>query len=142
GIFTCIFNGKPNRVYYVGEASNFYDRFIRYFSDQISGLNINYNLTLDQDLVFFIKDEFNEKTVAEINSRNKIYVPQIITKLGQSFDKTFFEKDSFIERRKLIENSSFAFATIEWANDNLLRKEIAGGLISELRKKYQALTRC
>ncbi|MBF0363687.1 MAG: Hpt domain-containing protein [Oligoflexia bacterium] len=141
GIFLCIFNGNPKRIYYIGETNNFYERFVKYFSDHISGISINYKLGVDEDFVNLIKNEFNGKTVTEVVNGGKIHLPSNISKFGQSFERSFFSEEQYRERKHLIEKSLFAFATIEGPNDNLLRKEITGGLISKLRKAYQDISK-
>ena len=129
GIYIWIFNGKPNRITYVGETKDFLDRFKEHFSNILTGNWNTYNMSNKEDFVRFLYDHWHKKSINEIIRKRKCYIPN---NSELTFKDRFFNEN----HKNYLDKLDFAFATFKETQHEHIRKQIETTLIKGLRKRY------
>jgi len=136
GLYIWIFKGKPRRVTYVGEATNFEKRFAIHFSSILTGRWNTYKMDEGDDFVNYLYDHYHEKYQEQIKAERKCYIPSQPSKPDFNFEETFFDEDLLEMHRNYLSQLLFAFATSKEFEDTKIRKQVEGILIAGLRKLY------
>lgn len=137
GLYIWIFDGKPSRVSYIGETGQFFGRFVQHFTNY-GGLSTVIGISPDEDLVMFLKQHFDGKTIDEINAGDRIYIPTITGKHQRSFTRAFLADHVWKMRFDYLKHLRIAFGTLIGVEDGM-RKEVEAALIDGVRKSYRSI---
>ena len=137
GLYVWIWNGKPPRVIYIGEAINFSNRFKTHMSKLLGGEYTVFHMARDDDFIEFVKTNYAGKTFEEMNDQRAIYIPTTEKRETLSFSRAFFDQEECNQRVVYMQNHTYAFATVE---GDCPQKQIEGALIAMLFKEYEKST--
>lgn len=138
GLYLWVLEGNPHRVCYVGETINFSDRFLDHFQKLLGGQYTIFNCGLREDLVNFLRENFHDRTIDEINRSDRIYIPTSSRRETRLFDVLIDEKK--VRRRvEHLHEYRFTFAIVEGAA--VEKKCIEAALIMGLRREYSKLAK-
>lgn len=145
GVYLWIFQGSPRRVSYIGEAKQFYSRYISHIANFVSGLNVCFNAGADDDLVKFLGDVYDgKKSIFDVVGEQppKVYYPPVWVPYaygtGGIVRDTFFNKDALEISRRFLDNTKFAFGTFDSGN-GVSTKDVESALIVGLRNHYKKI---
>lgn len=136
GLYVWIWNGKPPRVIYIGEARNFTNRFKTHMSKLLGGEYTVFRMARDDDFIEFVKTNYAGKTFEEMNDQRAIYIPTTEKRETLSFSRAFFDQEECNQRVVYMQNHTYAFATVE-GDCPPKQKQIEGALIDMLSKEYE-----
>ena len=137
GIYIWIFKGTPPRVTYVGETDRFIDRFVQHFSNVLTGRFNTYAMNPEDDFVNHLLIYCYNKRIDEIDKdKNKFYIPAKPENPDFKFTDTYFNEDLLKMHKIYLTNLDFAFATGNFMDNKVVRREVEGILIRGLIELY------